>query len=412
MANWAGNVVYQAPRVHRPASLDELRALVARSDRIRALGTGHSFSRVADSTGDLVRLDALPPLLEVDSARRTVTVGAGMRYADLTAALHRAGFALPNLASLPHISVAGCVATATHGSGDGNRCLSASVRALELIAPDGESTVVDRESHPDTFAGSVVALGALGIATRVTLDVVDTFEVAQRVRVDVPLDEIGAHLDEVFAAAYSVSVFTDWHGERASVWLKQRVGATGSGWAGGRAATRLLHPVPGMPPGGSTEQLGVPGPWFERLPHFRPDLVPGAGEELQSEYYLPRAAAAQAVAALRGIGGLLQPLLHIAEVRTVRGDDLWLSPAYRQDSVTFHFTWIDNPAVRTAIAAVEEILTPLGARPHWGKLTLLPPARVAARYERAADFGRLRAHHDPGGKFGNAFVEEMFPLPS
>ncbi|MFF4370543.1 FAD-binding protein [Streptomyces sp. NPDC001594] len=406
--NWAGTLTYRARRLHRPTSLAELRALVAGAERIRALGSGHSFSRVADSRHELVRLDGLPPVFEIDSVRRTVTVGAGMRYADIIGPLHRAGHALANLASLPHISVAGSVATGTHGSGDGNRCLSAAVSGLELIAPDGSAVTLDREGRPGDFDGAVVALGALGIVTRVTLDLEDAFDVAQEVRVDVPLDEIAARFDEVFAAAYSVSAFTDWRSEGAAVWLKRRVGRADSGWSGGRPADRPLHPVPGMPADSSTGQLGRPGPWFERLPHFRPELVPGAGAELQSEYYLPRSQAARAFAALRGIGHVLAPLLHVAEVRTVRADGLWLSPAYRRDAAAFHFTWVKDPdRVAPAIAAVEEALLPLGARPHWGKVTLLSPERLVALYERAADFARLADELDPGRVFGNELTDRL-----
>ncbi|MFC8627575.1 FAD-binding protein [Streptomyces anulatus] len=410
LVNWAGNVDFGATRLHRPASLGELRRLVARSPGIRALGSGHSFNRVADTSGELVRLDGLPPLVDVDPANRTVTVGAGMRYADFLTALHRAGFALSNLASLPHISVAGSIATGTHGSGDAHRCLSAAVTALELVGPYGDVVSMRRDSLPEVFPGAVVSLGALGVVTRVTLEIEEAYEMEQHVRVDVPLDGMADELDEVFRAASSVSVFTDWLGEHASVWLKHRRDRPRGRWAGGRPADRAMNPVPGMPPESSTEQLGVVGPWFERLPHFRPELVPGAGEELQSEYYVPRAAAPAAFAALRGIGPVLAPLLHIAEVRTVRADDLWLSPAYGRDSVTFHFTWIkDLAAVAPAIVAVEELLLPLDARPHWGKLSSVAPSTVVAGYERAPDFARLMRAHDPDGKFGNALTRSLFP---
>ncbi|HEX6469497.1 MAG TPA: D-arabinono-1,4-lactone oxidase [Streptosporangiaceae bacterium] len=408
--NWAGNVIFGAARVHRPGTIDELCRLVARSRRIRALGSGHSFSRIADTDHDLVRLDGLPPAVEIDAESRTARVAAGMRYADVAVALHRAGFALANLASLPHISVAGSCATGTHGSGDGRRCLAASVAALELVGADGSAVEVRRDVARYTFAGSVVALGALGIVTRLTLDIEPAYEVAQRVRVGVPLDEVAGRLDEVFGAAYSVSVFTDWRGEAAAVWLKHRTDRREGRWAGGRPAREPMNPVPGMPPEFSTEQLGVPGPWHERLPHFRPELTPGAGEELQSEYYLPRGAAPAAFAAIREIGHVVAPLLHIAEVRTVAADDLWLSPAYGRDSVTFHFTWIkDAAAVLPVIAAVEERLMPLGARPHWGKLTTATAHDITAGYPRAADFARLMRAHDPAGKFRNAFVAELFP---
>lgn len=409
--NWAGNVSFGAARVHQPRSVDELRRIVAGGRRIRALGSGHSFSLVADTTGDLVRLDGLPPMVEIDPASLTATVGAGMRYAEVAAELHRVGFALANLASLPHISVGGACATGTHGSGDAQRCLAAAVTALELVGPDGDLRQLRRDADPDTFAGAVVALGALGIVTRLTLDIEPAFEVAQHVRLGVGLDEVAGRPDEVFGAAYSVSVFTDWRSGAAAVWLKSRTDQPGTRWAAGRPARRPVHPVPGMPAGSCTEQLGVPGPWHERLPHFRPELTPSAGEELQSELYLPRGAAPDAIAAVRGIADRVAPVLHIAELRTVAADDLWLSPAYRRDCVTLHFTWVyDTAAVLPVIAAVEERLVPLGARPHWGKLTTVDPQEIIAGYERGEDFARLAQEYDPDGKFRNAFVDSLFPV--
>jgi xylitol oxidase len=413
-ANWAGNVTFAAARVHQPASVEALCAVVGRSPRIRALGSGHSFSLVADTTGDLVRLDGLPPAVEIDRANRAVTVSAGLTYAQVAVELQQAGFALANLASLPHISVAGSCATGTHGSGDTQRGLASSVAALQVVGPDGDLVDWRRDGRPgrtrDSFPGSVVALGALGIVTRLTLDIQPAFQVAQRVFLGVPLDDVAGGLDEVFGAAYSVSAFTDWRSGAANVWLKRRIDQPEAAWAGGRPAQRAVHPVPKMPPDFSTEQLGVPGPWLERLPHFRPDLPPSAGAELQSELFLPRARAPAAFAALRGIGDLMAPVLHIAEVRTVRGDDLWLSPAYGRDSVTFHFTWRrDAAAVGPVLAAVEERLMPLGARPHWAKLTTATPQAVIAGYERAGDFRRLMHQRDPARKFCNEFVNGLFP---
>ncbi|WP_019609447.1 FAD-binding protein [Nocardiopsis sp. CNS-639] len=407
--NWAGNVTFGSPRVHRPRTLDELRRVVRDSPRIRALGSGHSFNLVADSDADLVRLDGLPAEAEIDPEGRTVTVTAGTRYAELVTALHGRGFALANLASLPHISVAGSCATGTHGSGDGQRCLSAAVRAVQLLGPDGDLGWLSRDVDPEVLPGAVVALGALGVVTRLSLEIEPAFTMTQRVRVGVALDEVAEHVDDVFGAAYSVSLFTDWLGE-GSVWLKQRTDRPEGAWRGGRPASGPVHPVPGMPPEPSTEQMGAVGPWHERLPHFRPELEPSAGRELQSEFYVPREAAGAAFAALRGIGHLLAPALYVAEVRTVRADDLWLSPAHGRDCVTFHFTWLPDPrAVAPVLAAVEERLLPLGARPHWGKLTAMDPADITARYERAADFERLARALDPGGKFRNAFTDALFP---
>lgn len=408
--NWAGNLTYASPRIHRPTSREELSALVRGSTHIRALGSGHSFNKVADSADDLVRVDGLPQELEIDAAASTVTVGAGTRYAELAVELHHHGLALACLASLPHISVAGSCATGTHGSGDGQRCLSAAVRGLEIVGPDGEPVWLSRDTDPEIFPGTVVALGALGVVTRLTLEVEPAFTMSQRVRLDVPLDEVAAHIDEVFGSAYSVSLFTDWHARNGRVWLKHREDRAGGTWHGGRPASGREHPVPGMPTEAATEQMGVVAPWYERLPHFRPELPPSAGEELQSELYLPRAAAPEAFAVLREIGDLIAPVLHISEVRTIRADDLWLSPAHQRDSVAFHFTWVRDPeGIAPVLGAVEERLAPLGARPHWGKITTLPPERIIGSYTRAADFARLLERFDPAGKFRNPFVDALFP---
>lgn len=409
LVNWAGNITFGATRTHRPETVDHLRRLVADSRRIRAVGSAHSFSAVADTTGDLVSLDGLPATVSIDTASGTATVAAGLRYADVAVALHRRGFALSNLASLPHISVAGSCATGTHGSGDAHRGLAASVRSLRLVGPDGDLVELSRDADKDLFAGAVVALGALGIVTDLTLDVVPAFEMAQRVRVEVPLDDVAGRLDEVFGAGYSVSVFTDWLSGLANVWVKYRTDQQEGDWDGGRPAARPMNPVSGMPPEFSTEQLGVPGPWYERLPHFRPELPPSAGDELQTEYYLPRAAAPAAIAAIRGLADVVKPVLHISELRTVQADDLWLSPAYGRDTVTFHFTWIkDVAAVPPVIAAVEDRLMPLGARPHWGKLTALSGPELIALYDRGTEFERLTRRYDPDGKFRNPFTDSLF----
>lgn len=414
--NWAGNTAFSAQGVRRPRSIGELQHIVASARRVRALGSGHSFNRVADTTGDLVRLDGLPPLVDVDEVASTVTVGAGMRYGEVAAVLHKSGRALANLASLPHISVAGCCATATHGSGDSEQCLAAAVTELEVVGPDGELSVLGRQSDPEHFPGSVVALGALGVVTRLTLSVEPAFEVSQHIYTGVPLAEVASRFDEIFGCAYSVSAFTDYRSGEARVWVKRRTterdgSVRPPGWAGETPADAAHHPIPCVPATHCTEQLGVPGPWYERLPHFRPDFTPSNGDELQSELLLPRAAAPAALDALRTLGESVAPVLQISEIRTVAADDLWLSPACGRDCAAFHFTWVkDTEAVLPVIAAVEERLLPLGARPHWGKLTAMRPERIAALYEHAGDFRQLMRKRDPERVFANDFVDQVFAL--
>jgi xylitol oxidase len=411
-ANWAGNVTFRAAGFHRPGSVPELQRLVASRPRVRALGTGHSFSELADTPGDLVSVAGLPPLTEIDSERHTVTVSAGLRYGELAATLGRAGCALRNLGSLPHISVAGSCATGTHGSGDGNGVLATSVSALEMVTAAGDLVTLSRDTDPGRFPGAVVALGALGIVTRLTLCTVPSFAVRQYVYEDLPAGQVTRHLDEIFGSAYSVSLFTGWRGPVfRQAWLKRRADAPGAavagpGWMGGRLADGPRNPVPGMPAANCTGQLGVPGPWYQRLPHFRLEFTPSTGDELQSEFLLPRGHAAAALDALGPLAAELAGVLQIAEIRTVAADDLWLSPCYQRDTVAFHFTWVqDWAAVAPVLARVEDRLAPFGPRPHWGKLFTAGPATVAAQYPRMDDFRGLMRHYDPAGKFRNDLLD-------
>jgi xylitol oxidase len=413
ITNWAGNVTFAPARLDRPTSVSELRRLVAQADRVRALGTGHSFNRIADTTGSLISVAGLPERVEVDAAGRSVTVSAGMRLGELATRLHERGYALRNLPSLPHISVAGAVATGTHGSGVRNGNLATAVSALDLVTADGDVVSLRRDEHED-FAAAVVALGALGVVTGLTLDIVPTFEVRQFVYDDVHLDALAGEFESAVSAAYSVSLFTDWTAERINqVWLKQRVGdqdpVPAASWLGGTLADGPRHPVPGMPVAHATVQQGRPGPWHERLPHFRLEFTPSSGQELQSEFFVPRDQALPAIAAINRIRDRVAPVLQISEIRTIAADELWLSPNHRRDSLALHFTWVpDIAAVEPVVTGIERALEPFGVRPHWGKVFTMAPAAVAARYPRYADFVALMGRYDPAGKFRNAFIDHYF----
>jgi xylitol oxidase len=410
LTNWAGNITFGAARVHRPGTLDELRSVVAASDRVRALGSGHSFSPVADTTADLVSVAGLPATVDISTDRTTATVAAGMRYGEVAVALQAQGLALHNLGSLPHISVAGAVATGTHGSGPTLGSLSTAVRGLDLVTATGALLRLDRTDP--RFPGAVVALGALGVVTAVTLAVQPTYDVAQTVYQDLPVRRLATDLDEILAAGYSVSLFTTW--SRAvvdQVWVKRRThdpqAALGATWFDARTATHPLHPVPGMSAASCTEQLGVPGPWHERLPHFRLDHTPSSGAELQTEYLVPRRHAAAALDAVQAMAPQVAAVLQVSELRTVAADDLWLSMAYEQDSLALHFTWVDDAAaVAPVVAELEQRLAPFGPRPHWGKVFSMPPAAVQPLYPRLTDVVALRRKLDPDGVFGNAMVDE------
>jgi xylitol oxidase len=410
--NWAGNYTYSAARLHFPKTVEQVQELVAGCRKLRVLGSRHSFNGIADSSEDLLSLEQFEPAVTVDRERRTVTFAAGIKYGALCRQLHREGYALHNMASLPHISVAGACATATHGSGDGNGNLATAVAALELVTAGGEVVLLSREAHGEQFEGAIVGLGGLGVVTKLTLDIQPAFEVRQEVYENLPLAQVEAHFDEIVSSAYSVSLFTDWSGGRFNqVWLKRRITGdatfeTAPTWFGATLATRRLHPIASIPADSCTEQLGIPGAWHERLPHFRMDYTPSSGEELQTEYFVPRQHALAAFRAIDRVREHVVPLLQISEVRTIAADNLWMSPCYRQACVAIHFTWVqDWPAVSQLLPLIEEQLAPFDARPHWGKLFTMPPARVQSLYEKLPDFRELLRSYDPQGKFRNAFLE-------
>jgi alditol oxidase len=410
--NWAGNYTYSAARWHTPETLEQLQELVAGAARLRALGSRHSFNGIADSTEDMVSLAHLNRVVALDAGRRTVTVEGGIRYGELGRFLAQHGYALHNLASLPHISVAGACATATHGSGDANGNLATAVVALELVNADGELVALSRERDGERFDGAVVGLGGLGVVSKLTLEVEPAFLVAQDVYERLPVAELEAGFDAIMGHAYSVSMFTDWRSDYVNqVWLKRRV----AGEAASQPAPTFFgaahvpvdrHPIAEVPAANTTTQRGLAGPWHERLPHFRLEYTPSAGAELQSEYFVPRRHALAALAAVRALREQVAPLLMISEVRSIAADRLWMSPCYGQACVGLHFTWQpDWPEVRELLPRLEEALAPFEARPHWGKLFTMAPERVRALFPRLADFRALLGSFDPHGKFRNAFLE-------
>ena len=412
LTNWAGNHAYAAARLREPASIGQLQEIVRGSRSLRVLGSRHSFNDIVDTTGDLVSLHRMPRRFELDRTARTVTVDGGVRYGELCGPLDAAGFALHNLASLPHISVAGACATATHGSGDGSGNLATAVTALEVVTGNGEVVALSRDRDGEAFDGAVVALGAVGAVTALTLRVEPTFRMRQDIYEDLPLARVADHFDEITASADSVSLFTEWRGPLfEQVWLKRRVPAGDrfeppAELFGATRATVPIHPIRRLPADACTEQLGVPGPWHERLPHFRMDHTPSSGAELQSEYLVPRHRAVETLLALDAVRDRFAPLVQVSEVRTIAADDLWLSTAYGRPSVALHFTWQpDWEAVRRVLPTIEAALAPFEPRPHWAKLFTLPPEAVRSAYERLPQFLELADRHDPERRFRNAFLD-------
>jgi xylitol oxidase len=416
--NWAGNILYSSSQISAPTSRSDLQALVTNSESLKALGTRHSFNSIADTSGIHISTRDLGQGVALDPARKTVTVDAGVRYGELAQILWKQGFALPNLASLPHISVAGACATATHGSGNAQGNLATSVESFEIVTGTGGMRMCSRELDGERFHGMVVHLGALGVVTKITLRVIPQFLIAQTVYKDLPHEELYRNFDQITGSAYSVSLFTDWRAPSINqVWLKEKVGAMDvlkprQEFYGARPASVDVHPVAGVSAESCSTQCGIPGPWHERLPHFKLTHTPSVGAELQSEYFVQREHAVEAIQRIHGLREQISPLLMISEIRTVAADQLWLSPCYRGNSVGLHFTWRSEPKkIQELLPILEETLQDLDPIPHWGKISTLPAAVLESRYSKLNDFRKLVEEFDPEGRCANEFLREGV-LPS
>ncbi len=408
--NWAGNHAYTAARYVRARSLEEAQEVIRASTRVRLLGTRHSFNALCDTEGMLLDLTGLVTEPVLDQEHGTVRVAGGTPYNDVAAHLQANGLALANMGSLPHISVAGATSTGTHGSGTGNRILGSAVRRLELIGPDGELRTLSRGEAD--FDGSVVALGALGAVVSLDLDVEPTYDVRQDLYAHLRWSDVVERIDEVLASAYSVSVFGRWNdADPTEVLMKSRTtdDRSTADWIGGTEAVPAATASLTLGGGDHITARGTPGPWSDRLPHFRGDRQPSFGAEIQSEWFVP---AAEAAAALRAVtdlaaatAGELTALLIVSEIRGIHSDDLWMSPAQGRETVALHFTWRREPAaVLAMVRRVEDALAPFGARPHWGKVW----DRVDHdHHPRLADFRALAERVDPAGTFRNALVERV-----
>ncbi len=413
LKNWAGNLDYSTDRLYATASLEQVQDYVKKESKLKVLGTRHCFNNIADSKDGFLSLKPMDKVIALDPAKHTVTVGAGITYGQLCPYLDSKGFALHNLASLPDISVAGACSTATHGSGEKNGNLATAASGLEMVTASGDVVNLSRERDRGIFPGVVVGLGALGVITKVTLDIQPTFLMRQYVYENLPLIQLKDHFDAIESSGYSVSLFTDWQKQRINeVWIKSRVEEGQAFHAtpeffGATLATRNLHPIAELSAENCTEQMGVPGPWYERLPHFRMGFTPSAGKELQSEYFVPRQHAVEAILAVERLRDQVSPHLLISEIRAIAADELWLSPCYEQPCVAIHFTWKqDWPAVRKLLPVIEKELVPFRARPHWGKLFTTSPAELKDIYNKMPEFVELGKKYDPQGKFRNEYLNK------
>lgn len=412
--NWSGNLSYDSKEVLYPQNVSEIQNIVTDSIHVKVLGTRHCFNDIADCSSTHISLERLNKVLNLDRDNLTATIEGGVRYGELANYLYQQGYALANLASLPHINVAGAIATATHGSGVGNQNLSAAVVGMKLVTSDGAVVHFSRQQDPERFPGLPVHLGALGVVTELTLKIEPSFDVRQDIYENLPLTIFTKQPDEILSSAYSVSLFTDWRDTAFhQVWLKSKsdqlsphIGSPS--FFGATPARANLHPLPNHPAENCTQQLGTPGPWHERLPHFKLEYTPSSGEELQSEYFIPISQAAPAIETLFAMRSEIYPLAFVSELRSIAADDLWLSPAYEQDCLGIHITWKPKQdAVLNLLPKIEAQLAPFSPRPHWGKLHTVPASQIRPLYPHFAAFRKLAHWLDPRRKFENRYLASI-----
>ncbi len=409
-ANWSGTVNFRDSEFASPSSMAEIQSLVASNAKIRARGSAHCFNEIADTSAIAISLEELSNEIEIDKDKRTVRVPAGMKYGELAVALHERGWAIHNMASLPHISVAGAVATATHGSGVGNGNLATAVKSLEVVLPDGS---LKRISEGDAnFQGYVVGLGLTGVVVNLDLAIEPTFNISQTVYRGMSRESYIANLDEIMSLAYSVSYFTTWAAAGGGeVWAKFKAGTTApSELFEAYPATSNRHPLPGLNPEPCTEQMALSGPWHLRLPHFKMEFTPSAGDEIQSEFFVARKDAPAALAALESIAPQINEILWVSEIRAIAADELWMSPHYQRDSIGIHFTWKKVEAVYEMVKVVEATLAQFGYRPHLGKVFSATPEYMKTVMPRIDDFKALVQEIDPTNKLGNEFTDSLLGL--
>lgn len=425
--NWGRSASVRPVRVERPRSPEgvqrAVKAAQAQGLTVKAVGAGHSFTGIAVAPGVLLELDDMQGLVSADAGSGLVTVLGGTRLHRMPGLLAPYGLAMQNLGDIDRQSIAGAIATGTHGTGKGFGGIATQVRGLTLVTAEGEFLRIDAERNADMLSGAVVGLGALGIVVEVTLQCVPAF-LLHAVDSRVPIDDALETLHERAADADHLEFYWHPHTDVALMktqtrlpesaarhpipmlrrWVDETVlsnGVFGAYCAASRIAPAIIPPFNRL-----AVRLTGHAEYTDRshrvLVHDR------AVRFREMEYAIPADDVVPAVQAIRKLidqrGWRIEfPI----EVRFAAADDLWLSTAYGRDSayVAVHRYWRADP--RAYFDAVEQIMLDLGGRPHWGKLHSLDDEQLRARYPRFDDFLALRNRLDPGRLFGNRHLERV-----
>ena len=407
--NWATNIDFHDAKTLHPQSIEELASIVSSSPNVRVRGTAHCFNTIADTNHTAVVLDAMPKQLTINVVSKTATVSAGLIYSEISELLEAQGWAIHNLASLPHITIGGATATGTHGSGIKNGALHTSIRSVELMRPDGTLHKLTRGVDEEFYA-VIVGLGLTGIAVSFELDIEPTFQIMQTIYGELPLKVFGENIIEILSGAYSVSFFSTWDDDQVcEIWYKSKTTPPAT-YFGASARTEKAHPIFGEDATAATEQFGQPGPWHLRLPHFKIGQTPSAGKELQSEFFVDSKNAAAAFAAFHAISKDFRHKVLVTEIRSVAADDYWMSPAYGRESVAFHCTWMLDDEVPHLVSLIEAVLQPFSFRPHVGKVFNVGSYHLRKVLPKFDEFREYVMKTDPGGKFQNDFTRALLDL--
>ncbi|MEU0256743.1 D-arabinono-1,4-lactone oxidase [Streptomyces sp. NPDC006184] len=423
--NWGGNVSARPARQVTPASVEELAAAVrrAREDglKVKAVGTGHSFTSIAATDGVLIRPQLLTGIRDIDRTSMTVTVEAGTPLKRLNAALAREGLSLTNMGDIMEQTVSGATSTGTHGTGRESGSIAAQIRALELVTADGSVLTCSEQENPDVFAAARVGLGALGIVTALTFAVEPLFLLTAREE-PMPLERVLAEFDQLWAENEHFEFY--WFPHTGSTNTKRNNRSAGperpvgrlAGWFedeflsngvfqvaqwAGRAAPATVPAIARI----SSRALSART--YTDIP-YKVFTSPRRVRFVEMEYAVPRAALTETLRELKAVvdrSGLR--VSFPVEVRTAPADDITLSTASGRDSAYIAVHMFRGTPYQAYFTAAERVLTAHEGRPHWGKVHTRDADYLARVYPRFGEFTALRDRLDPERLFQNDYVRRV-----
>jgi len=423
--NWAGTAIADPARRYWPRSAgaiaDAIKDAASAGLTVRALGSGHSFTPAAATSGAALDLSGWTGVISADAESGLVTVRSGTTIAALNAALDALGLAMPNLGDIDAQTIAGAISTGTHGTGARLGGIATAVAGLELVLADGSVASCSAEQSPDLFAAARVSLGALGVVSAVTLSCVPAFDLAADER-PMPLGEVLARFGEFAADNDHFEFYWFPYGKNALVKRNNRAtelpprmpgwrrffeyevmenAAFGAVCRTGRAVPRLIKPLNRL----AAATLSARS---YSAPSHQVFVTPRRVRFVESEYAVPRESVLDVLAELRAaVPRLAHPVMFPVEVRVAAADDIWLSTAYGRDTAYVAIHQYVGLPYREYFAAFESIAAAVGGRPHWGKMHTLDAKRLGELYPRFADFLRIRDETDQERRFANPYLEQV-----